>query len=104
MASDPCNRLRRELAKSFLDIMVIRLLKREPMWGYRLMSEIEKEHGIKVGPSVIYPLLNSLEGEGLVDVKETWVQKRKRKTYSPTERGIQQLLCLREVVEELFES
>ena len=104
MNTDFCQDIRERFTRSFLDIMVLRLLKINPMWGYKLMPAIQKEYGLKVGPSVIYPLLNNLEKNRLVDVKETMIQKRIRKIYTPTEKGVRKLNCLRLIIEELNES
>lgn len=44
--------LRRHLARSFNDILVLRSLIRTPLWEYRLMSRIEETYGVKGG---VYP-------------------------------------------------
>ena len=67
------------------------MLADEPLWGYKLMTRLRDDYGVKVGPPVIYPLLDSLEAEGLVEVDETHEGKRKRKIYNITKNGMERV-------------
>ncbi len=88
--------LKERFARSFMDVLALRLLEREGMWGYRLASRIEETYGVRVGPSVIYPLLRDLEERGLVEGREERIGGRRRRIYEVTERG-------REFLEEYME-
>lgn len=76
------------------------MLSEEPLWGYRLMTKIKEDHDVKVGPPVIYPLLDSLEAHGLVEAKETYEGKRKRKIYNITQEGIERIKHYRSILLE----
>ena len=76
-------------SKSFLDILVLRLIQTEPMWGYKIIKKTEILFGIKLRHGAIYPLLNSLEANGFLRSKQEVHGRRKRKVYEITSRGIQ---------------
>lgn len=64
---------------------VLRLLVESPMHGYQIMHEIETRSGgaWKPSPGSVYPTLQLLVDEGLLESKET----KGRRTYSLTESG-----------------
>jgi DNA-binding PadR family transcriptional regulator len=98
---DPCNELRARFSRSFLDAVVLRMLIREPLWGYRMMTMLREDLGVTVGPPVIYPLLDSMEKDGLIEGRDAYAGKRRRKTYSPTQKGIEFLSCLGKILSEM---
>ena len=98
--SEECSALRARFARGFMDLTVLRILSGESLWGYRLMSLLEERYGVKVGPSVIYPLLDSMQADGLIVSEETLIGRRARKVYRPTEKGLEQLRCLQSVLAE----
>ena len=59
------------------------------MWGYKLIKKIEEYSTVKIGHGVLYPLLNSLETNGLIASKEEAHGKRTRKVYKITLKGTQ---------------
>lgn len=99
---DTCIELRRRFVRSFLDIMILHMLEREPLWGYKMMSILKEGYDIKVGPPVIYPLLDSMEGNGLIEGKEVYEGKRRRKLYSATQKGIQTVKCIKNIVADFL--
>lgn len=100
MFRDACDELRRKFVRSFMDLIVIRLLADKPLWGYKLMTTIKDVYDIKVGPSVIYPLLDGLEEAGFIEGSEEYDGKRRRKIYRTTPEGLEQLECLGEILKE----
>jgi len=100
MSEDTHNELRRRFVRSFLDLIVLRMLLDEPLWGYRIMSRMMEAYSIKVGPPVIYPLLESLESEGLLECNEIYEGKRKRKVYNTTPLGVEKIKQLADVLGE----
>ena len=78
---------KQRFAKNFLDILILRLIQREPMWGYKIIKEIEEHSKVKIGHGALYPLLNSLETRGYVASKEEVHGKRVRKVYKITSEG-----------------
>lgn len=100
MSEDDYGELRNRFVRGFLDLIVLRMLMDKPLWGYRIMSELKDEYGIKVGPSVIYPLLDTLESDGLVECNEIYEGKRKRKVYNTTSKGVEKVKQLVTVLGE----
>jgi PadR family transcriptional regulator PadR len=98
--SEECYALRARFARGFMDLTILHILSGEALWGYRLMSLLEGRYGVKVGPSVIYPLLDSMHSDGLIESEETFIGRRARKVYRPTEKGLEQLRCLKSVLVE----
>ncbi len=77
------------ITRNFLDILILRLIQTEPMWGYKIIKKIERLFGIKIRHGALYPLLNSLETNGYVRSKKTTKKGRVRKVYEITSKGIQ---------------
>ena len=98
---DLCDGLRKRFARSFLDVTILHMLAREPLWGYRMMTVLKERHRVKVGPPVIYPLLDSMEVDGLIEGKDVYAGKRRRKMYSITGRGSEYLKCLEKILSEV---
>lgn len=98
-----CEKLRTRFVRSFLDAVILRMLADEPLWGYRMMTILSESHGVEVGPPVIYPLLNSMESDGLIEGSEVYVGKRRRKMYSATQKGFEYLKCLEKILSEVVE-
>jgi len=80
---------RQRFAKDFLDILVLRLVQTEPMWGYRIIRKVEKLFEIKIRHGALYPLLNSLEVNGLLKSRQEVRGRRVRKVYEITPKGMQ---------------
>ena len=77
-----------KLMKGLLDLIILNLLKKQPMHGYQIITCIRKNFGIYFGPSTIYPLLNNLEEKGYVTSEWDLSKDRPRKVYSLTAEGI----------------
>lgn len=80
----------KELVKGSTVILILTLLNKEDMYGYQLIKEIEKSsEGIfNLKEGTLYPILHSLEREGMVE--SFWSQKeglRKRKYYRLLDKG-----------------
>lgn len=95
---DPCYELRRRFIRSFLDVMILHMLSSEPLWGYRMMNMLKEKFGIKVGPPVIYPLLDSMETDGLIEKEVVYEGRRRRNMYSATSKGIETVRCLEKIL------
>ena len=76
-------------SRNFLDILILRLVQAEPMWGYKIIKKTEALFGIKLRHGAIYPLLNSLEADSFLKSKQEVNGKRKRKVYEVTTKGAQ---------------
>ncbi|HIH89374.1 TPA: PadR family transcriptional regulator [Candidatus Bathyarchaeota archaeon] len=66
--------------KSFLDLIVLSILKREPTHGYGMMELIYKQYDVLLSPGTLYPLLYSLEREGMISIEKEGRKKNYRLT------------------------
>jgi PadR family transcriptional regulator PadR len=60
-------RVNEKIVRSFLDLVAMTILNGKPAYGYEIMSVIHEEFGVLLSPGVLYPLLHSLEDEGLIE-------------------------------------
>jgi DNA-binding PadR family transcriptional regulator len=86
--------------RGLLTLLILHFLEKRPQSGYELLKEIhEKTNGTWVpNKGTVYPLLKSLEQEGLTKVKE--IGKRSKITFELTDEGRQMLLTMRDKKEE----
>ena len=71
------------MVKSFLDIIVLSMLKGSPSHGYGIIADIHKRFDVLLSPGTLYPLLYSLEKQGLITIE----LDGRRKNYLLTEKG-----------------
>ena len=76
-----------KLTKGLLDMIVLQMVKNEPMHGYQIITSIRKNFGVYFGPSTVYPMLGGLEKKGYVNSKWDMSTERPRKVYSLTANG-----------------
>lgn len=86
--------------RGLLTLLVLHFLEKKPQSGYELLKEINEKTDNTWVPNkgTLYPLLKSLEQEGLIQVKE--VGKRSKITYELTSDGQEMLLTLKGKKEE----
>jgi len=75
-------------------MLILSLLSREEMYGYQMITELarrsDKTFELKEG--TLYPILHTLEAEGLVTVREREAETgRMRKYYRVTRKGLKAL-------------
>lgn len=80
---------RERFAKNFLDVLVLRLIQMEPMWGYKILKKIEELFDVKIRHGALYPLLKSLEATGFLKSRKDIRGRRIRKVYEITTNGVQ---------------
>jgi len=85
------NQIRRRFAKSFLDILILRLVNAEATWGYDIIKKTESEYNVKLRHGALYPMLNELENRGMIKSRKELQKGRARKVYQITEAGRQLL-------------
>jgi DNA-binding PadR family transcriptional regulator len=71
------------LVKKNLDIIILSMLKDNPIQGYKIIADLHSTFGVLLSPGTLYPLLYRLVSEGLIDME---VESR-RKLYSLTVVG-----------------
>ena len=86
-------KINRELLKGSTVILVLTSLKRRPMYGYELIREMQETSGdvFQLKQGTLYPMLHSLESEGLVTSYWNSGGPRARKYYRITDRGLRAL-------------
>ena len=96
----------RDLLKGVAPVVVLEILSRGRMYGYELSEALEKRSGgvLTLGRGTLYPLLYNLEAKGLVTAEwEDGESKRKRRYYSITGKGENQLSRQKEEWSQLQE-
>ena len=85
----PEDTIRGEMLKGHVAPLVLAILEARARHGYEIMKTLEqRSDGIfDLGQGTIYPLLYSLEDQGLIRGKERVVDGRRRKVYSLTASG-----------------
>ncbi|MCT4545345.1 MAG: PadR family transcriptional regulator [Vallitalea sp.] len=76
----------RKLFLGFIEIHILYHAKKEPIYGTWMINELE-EHGYKISPGTIYPLLNRMQRDGLLVKTEKNVDGRIIKYYRTTQLG-----------------
>jgi len=84
-----------KLTKGLLNMIVLKLLRSEPMHGYQIITSIRRSFGVYFGPSTVYPMLSLLEKKGQVKSEWNMNHERPRKVYTLTPEG-QNLLAFTE--------
>ena len=84
------------LAAGLSELMVLRLLKEQEMYGYEIVQAIavRTRQALTPGEGVIYPLLHALEKDGLLKSRRKNVGGRSRIYYSLTARGAKRLSAM----------
>jgi DNA-binding PadR family transcriptional regulator len=77
----------KKLVKVLLEMIILKYLTKESIYGYQLISSIRKEYDVYLGASVIYPLLNLLEKQGYVKSVWNMTLERPRKVFTITDLG-----------------
>ena len=88
------------ITKNLLDIQILRLIKTQPMWGYRIKQQVEADFGVRLRHGALYPLLNKMEKEGLLSSHKEPKGGRIRKTYEITKKGLQLISTYNEILTE----
>ena len=79
-------------------LIILWLLSKEAMTGYRVMKELERITSQPLSPGVVYPLLYELEGENYLASEWRRRGERRVKYYSTTHKGRETLRRLRETI------
>jgi DNA-binding PadR family transcriptional regulator len=90
----------RKLFLGFIQVHILHHAKKEPFYGSWMLNEL-KEHGYAVSPGTLYPVLHSMEAEGLLNKEEVNVGGKLRKYYDITEQGETVLSAAKEKALEL---
>ncbi|MFC1648220.1 PadR family transcriptional regulator [Nanoarchaeota archaeon] len=73
-----------------LRLMVKKVLSEKPSSGYEIVKMIEEKTGWKPSFGSVYPLLDDMTNQGLID----HVREGRRKVYHLTEEGLEKMDCM----------
>ena len=75
------------------ELLVLRLLARQPMYGYELVQAIKLATGgvLAFGEGCVYPVLHRLEADGSLSARREAVNGRSRVVYRLTPAGRRRL-------------
>ena len=91
----------RKLFLGFIHIHILHHAKESPIFGSWMLEEL-REHGYSIGPGTLYPILHSMESDGLLTREDRNVEGKIRKYYSITEKGKHILIEAQKKAYELF--
>jgi len=91
----------RKLFGGFIQIHILHHASKEPIYGVWMMEEL-REHGYDISPGTLYPLLHSMEKNGLLTKEEKNVDGKIRKYYTTTNMGVSVLKEARAKAYEMF--
>lgn len=74
-----------QLKKGFIEVCVLAALKKEPSYGYKIVSDVSKH--IEISESTLYPILRRLETNGSLETYSKDINGRIRKYYQLTRLG-----------------
>lgn len=71
------------------ELLLLRLLSREEMYGYQLVAEIRARSGeaLNFGEGCVYPILHRLVKDGLLTTRRQTVNGRPRHYYRTSAKG-----------------
>jgi DNA-binding PadR family transcriptional regulator len=91
------------ITRNLLDIQMLRLIRTEPMWGYKIKKQAETRFGVKLRHGALYPLLNTMEKESFVTSQKQQQGGRTRKVYTITKKGEEYLETYKHILKQQIE-
>lgn len=55
-----------QLRKGIVELMILSLVREQPLYGYAIVRELKERGGLVAGEGTVYPVLRRLESDGLV--------------------------------------
>jgi DNA-binding PadR family transcriptional regulator len=92
------------ITRNLLDVQILRLLKMQPLWGYRIKQQVECNYGVRLRHGALYPLLNKMEKEGLLSSHKDAQGGRIRKTYEITQKGLTLIQAYNEILTQQIQT
>ena len=79
-------KLLRDFYLGFIRIHILYHARKAQVYGVELMRELAK-HGYAVGPGTLYPILHTMEANGLLLSQKEVVNRKARRCYRITNKG-----------------
>jgi DNA-binding PadR family transcriptional regulator len=92
----------KDLFLGFVRVHILYHASQEPVYGTWLIDELT-EHGYKLSPGTLYPILHGLEEGKLLTSYEQVIDGKVRKYYKATAAGRKALKAAQQKVSELSE-
>ena len=94
-----------QIKKGTLSFIIMNILKENEYYGYELIEKIRKHTEIEIAEGTLYPLMNRLKNENLVNSK--WIEQETgipRKYYCLSQIGMKTLNQMNQYWANLAES
>ncbi|QOR67906.1 helix-turn-helix transcriptional regulator [Cytobacillus suaedae] len=91
----------RKLFLGFIHIHILHHAKDHPIFGVWMVEEL-RGHGYNISSGTLYPILHSMEADGLLQREDRNVEGKIRKYYTTTEKGNRVLVEAQKKAHELF--
>ncbi|WP_338787666.1 PadR family transcriptional regulator [Metabacillus sp. FJAT-53654] len=91
----------RKLFLGFIHIHILHHAREHPIFGLWMLEEL-KEHGYNISAGTLYPILHTMESDGLLVREDKNVEGKIRKYYSTTAKGNTVLVEAKKKAYELF--
>ena len=98
MKGDPVDR---EIRLAFWKLHILHHAAKGPIYGLWMLEELA-EHGHRLSPGTLYPLLARMEGHGWLFSASVHGSPKARREYRITAEGLKLLAQLRREVAELY--
>src|SRR5699024_6741521 len=95
------NKILRKLFLGFIQIHILHHAKEEAIYGAWMLEEL-REHGYEISDGTLYPILNNMKGDKLLDKEAVNVDGKIRKYYRIKDNGKTVLNEARSKAYELF--
>ena len=91
----------KDLYGGLIRLHVLHHAEQDPIFGLWIIEEL-REHGYRLSPGTVYPMLHGMEKKGYLTSSEERAGKRIRRVYRITPAGRAALQDAKEKVRELF--
>ena len=91
----------KELYSGLIRLHVLHHAAERPIYGSWMIEEL-REHGYRISPGTLYPMLHGLARKGYLRVRPEGAGKRARRLYTITKQGSVALADAKGKVRELF--
>lgn len=91
----------KDLYSGLIRLHVLHHACKGPIFGLWIIEKL-REHGYRLSPGTVYPMLHAMETKGYLTVTMVWQGRRIRRTYRATALGRAALKAARKTVRELF--
>lgn len=89
-----------QLKRGLLDICVLKAIKSEDSYGYRIIKDMKPY--VEISESTLYPILRRLEASKMLSVRTVEHNGRLRKYYHITELGLKRMEEFKEEWNEIM--